>query len=88
MPSSEDFPPCIGKCIADLHELAHDLSNSLGMIMNYLVLDVERSGETSANLRSAIKLSVRSAEVLRSLMLELQRLDCALLRIGPFEDET
>jgi predicted DNA-binding ribbon-helix-helix protein len=88
MPSSEDSSPCVGKCIADLHELAHDLSNSLGMIMNYLILDVERSGEASANLSSAIKLSIRSAEMLRSLMLELQRLDWALLRIGPFEDKT
>jgi hypothetical protein len=74
--------------MSDLYELAHELSNSLGMIMNYLVLDVERSGEASANLSTAIKLSIQSAELLRNLMLELQRLDCALLRVGSFKKGT
>lgn len=62
-------------CVYRLAEIAHELSNSVGMTMNSLVLsaiaDKDRSGEF---LGEATENAIRATGSLRMLMLELSNL--------------
>jgi hypothetical protein len=61
--------------LSSLEELAHELSNTNGMVMSYLTLATSMKGEqAAAGIQVATTLSVRSVEVLERLMREIYSL--------------
>jgi hypothetical protein len=67
--------PEVPAWLSSLEELAHELSNTNGMVASYLTLAALMKGEeAAARIQAATFLSVRSVEVLERLMREIYSL--------------
>jgi hypothetical protein len=65
--------------LSSLEGLAHELSNTNGMVMSYLTLATGMKGEqAAAAIQAATSLSDRSVEVLERLMREIYSLRATL----------
>jgi predicted patatin/cPLA2 family phospholipase len=80
-------PAVVPSWLSSLEELAHELSNTNGMISNYLVMASKMGGEEAeARIRVATSLSIRSTEILKRLMQEIYDLQITL-RLPPKQQD-